>query len=61
MKFSKCCNVTVTDSETGDTCRKCQQPAETEEHPTCYGRFDKKSEFCQKVCKHGNDCIKISL
>lgn len=26
--------------------------------PMCFGQFSKESEFCTKVCRHADDCIK---
>ncbi|MFZ3032245.1 MAG: hypothetical protein WA082_04370 [Candidatus Moraniibacteriota bacterium] len=31
---------------------------ETVKRPECFGQFSEKSDFCNKVCKHADDCIK---
>jgi len=38
-------------------CNDCQQKDECLKMPSCFKKFDKKSQFCNDVCRHGSDCL----
>jgi len=39
-------------------CENCAKPCDPAP-AACFGDYDPGSEFCRKVCKYSEDCIKI--